>query len=157
MKKFFFKYCLGIPPEEEDRAAPQGGGGETIDKEVENEYNKFIRAIEYYDICEIRRLKKDNEKVQKILDLISTETPEYRMLYLVLVSIIRDFDNPSSNLGLKKFIMELLYLDCKSKVNNTMLKIVKRANCILKDDKVMCYKSDILHAYLITLDTEGAS
>ncbi len=74
------------------------------------------------------------------------------MLYLALVSIIRDFDNNSSNLGLKKFIIELLYLDCKTKVNNTMLKIVKRANCISKEGKVMCYKSDNLHAYLITLD-----
>ena len=103
------------------------------------EYNNFIREVKVYDIFEIRKLKKNNKRVEQILELISPqcETPEDRMLYLDLVSIIQDFDNISSNLGLKKIIIELLYLDCKNKVNNTMLKIVKRANCILKDVKVM--------------------
>lgn len=153
MKKLFFKYCIGIPPEQV-READRDEAAAKLALTQNEEYNKFIRAVKLYDICEIRKLKKDNKHVEQILELISPkcETPEYRMLYLALVSIIRDFDNISSNLGLKKFIIELLYLDCKTKVNNTMLKIVKRANCILKDGKVMCYKSDNLNAYLITLD-----
>jgi len=166
MKKLFFKYCIGIPPEQVREADRDEAAAKSALTQNE-EYNKFIRAIKIYDICEIRKLKKNNKHVEQILELISPQcethrpygaadpfggTPEYRMLYLALVSIIRDFDNISSNLGLKKFIIELLYLDCKTKVNNTMLKIVKRANCILKDGKVMCYKSDNLNAYLITLD-----
>ena len=151
MKRFFFKCCLGYPKGTEENiiTCPTNNGGICIDSDDYDKFNGFIVAVEIIDIYKIRYIKKQKEQVQKILELIKQEQEE-KKLYLALVSIIKDYKSKTSNQILKKFIMELLYFDCKTKVNNTMLKIVRRANCILKDDS--CYKSDVLHAYLVTFN-----
>jgi len=69
---------------------------------------------------------------------------------MALVSIMRDFDNKSSNEGLKTFIKELLYFE-NDNVDKNMLKIISHANAIHQDGMVICYKSDHIQIYLNTI------
>ena len=140
ISRFLFKYCLQLPDEESAAV----GGGEAMD---EKRYNEFIRAIRLINICVIREIKKDKDFVKEIMEYIKVNSPEYRMLYLELISIIQDFDNKSSNEGLRRFIKELLYFE-NDDLNKSMYDIITRANAIHQDDKVICYKSDNIQNYL---------
>lgn len=142
--RFLFKYCLQLPPE---GAGGAEAGAEGATDNYYTEYNKFIKAIRIYDICTIREIKNNKDIVKRILEYIKVNSPEYRMLYMALVSIMRDFDNKSSNEGLKIFIKELLYFE-NDNVDKNMFKIISHANAIHQDGKVICYKSDHIQIYL---------
>lgn len=147
--RFLFKYCLQLPPEGSEGTEAREAGAEAgaSDGEYYTEYNKFIKAIRIYDICTIREIKNNKDFVKRILEYIKVNSPEYRMLYMALVSIMRDFDNKSSNEGLKTFIKELLYFE-NDNVDKNMFKIISHANAIYQDGMVICYKSDHIQSYL---------